>query len=42
MFSLLMEIEVIEDSFEGAEAIPHIDLHKVPEDEQMQLKNLKT
>ena len=41
MLSPSMEIEVIEDSFKGAEAIPHIDFNKVLEDEEVESKELK-
>ena len=41
MFSLSMKIKVIKDSFECVEVIPHINLNKVPEGEEMQSKELE-
>ncbi|KAJ1421677.1 membrane protein [Sesbania bispinosa] len=33
-----MEIEIVEDSYEGVEEIPCVDLNKIPEDEEVQSK----
>ncbi|KAJ1384406.1 hypothetical protein SESBI_42546 [Sesbania bispinosa] len=31
-----MEIEIVEDSYEGLEEIPCVDLNKIPDDEEVQ------